>query len=1038
MYLYEKTFHTVRECCPNADIAFVDVSYVAENRYTRTDVSADVNPKISILNAALESFCVQHDRAHFIDLRQYLSSNGLNTIDRCNLCYDGLHYSKRGNFVVADALMREVETLKQHLVKRCDFRNELSTLAMDLAVSNSDANWPVLPEPAVKSNIKPTSQYPGQQYISVSIASRRKIVALKTQNAVMKAIASGRRKKITRSDGIKQQYFSSTARPMNKKDSKPKLPLRCQPERSRHFETDVSEKDHLILTNRFSVLGNDASLDDNSNDKLHDDNVELRYNTTNNIPHARKNNSNKTIRNFKKTAHTYSTAVPYVNRAPVFADQEQERDNPMFKNPYRVSVFSMLTYTKSGFILSEENDIEVDNQSKRMFFIFEIIPLFLQALNLSVSDPSVQKLLCNYGIKVSDKDKSRSNATEMIQNYGSLIDYILNVLLSKTRPSNATFMRLSQLTEQLLSFNALYKTDFISYIDKITVNDISRNNFDIELLILCGDIETNPGPKRKAVHAKRIERLKLSKAKVSLSANVGETNEVCLKSSDSESSRNLHNYEIPNKQYTVRSVVAGSFHQGESNKFVSNSAGKQCACNALLGLCCLPTMTNISSDSLDEILMGGDQLYCDIARQNGISPDFYRYLAFQELPDQVKHNSITYDVRKHSPCYVNSKNVDHETGIYHSFLNAMEHSWSQSDKILMMIGEYAIATFKKGSHYYLFDSHRRNTLGHIAQENGTSILMKFDSNVFLINYLKEVIQWLCTETHSTIECLPVTITRDWYQLQAYFNDQAARSNKTEYNRLYKQKQRTNPTFQAKENKRQVTYMRNRRENRKFRNKEKSLDCMYKLTIDAELRQKVNSQKVAYMQTKRTDFKFRGLEKIKDAAYKQTRRTDPELRAKDKHKDAAYKQTRRANAELRSKEKIQNVIYLKTKRSNPEFRTAEKEKRKNLTKKQKLSEHDAKCTKENPLEQKFDNAPSNKCNEISAKHAQKYGQNLTECVSHFHDTIAIGPTFVCTCCHQTWFSHSVVEVNRKLSSVSIELRNKYFTGKVSEKKQRMVV
>ena len=362
----------------------------------------------------------------------------------------------------------------------------------------------------------------------------------------------------------------------------------------------------------------------------------------------------------------------------------------------------------------------------------------------------------------------------------------------------------------------------------------------------------------------------------------------------------------------------------------------------------------------------------------------------------------------------------------------MEHSWSQSDKILMMIGEYAIATFKKGSHYYLFDSHSRNTLGHIAQENGTSILMKFDSNVFLINYLKEVIQWLCTETHSTIECLPVTITRDWYQLQAYFNDQAARSNKTEYNRLYKQKQRTNPTFQAKENKRQVTYMRNRRENRKFRNKEKSLDCMYKLTIDAELRQKVNSQKVAYMQTKRTDSKFRGLEKIKDAAYKQTRRTDPELRAKDKHKDAAYKQTRRANAELRSKEKIQNVIYLKTKRSNPEFRTAEKEKRKNLTKKQKLSEHDAKCTKENPLEQKFDNAPSNKCNEISAKHAQKYGQNLTECVSHFHDTIAIGPTFVCTCCHQTWFSHSVVEVNRKLSSVSIELKNKYFTGKVSEK------
>ena len=313
---------------------------------------------------------------------------------------------------------------------------------MDLAASNSDASWPVLPEPAVKSNIKPTSQYPGQQYISVNVASRRKIVAPKTQNAVMKAVASGTRKKLTRFDGSKQQYFSSTARPMDKKDSKPKLPLRCQPERSRHFETDVSEKDRLILTNRFSVLGNDASLDDNNNDRPHADNVELRYNTTDSIPHASiKNNSKKTIRNFKKTAHTYSAAVPYVNQALVFADHEQEHDNPMFKNPYRVSVFSMLTYTKSGFILSEENNGEVDNQSKRMFFIFEIIPLFLQALKLSVSDPSVQKLLCNYGVKVSDKNESRSNATEMIQKYGSLIDYILNILLSKTRPCNATFMR---------------------------------------------------------------------------------------------------------------------------------------------------------------------------------------------------------------------------------------------------------------------------------------------------------------------------------------------------------------------------------------------------------------------------------------------------------------------------------------------------------------------------------------------------------------------------------------------------------------------
>ena len=100
VYLYENTFQTIWECCPNADIAFLDVSYIAENGYTGEDVSFDINPKISRLNAALGSLCTKYNKSHFIDLRQYLSSNGLNTIDRCNLCYDGLNYSKRGDYAV--------------------------------------------------------------------------------------------------------------------------------------------------------------------------------------------------------------------------------------------------------------------------------------------------------------------------------------------------------------------------------------------------------------------------------------------------------------------------------------------------------------------------------------------------------------------------------------------------------------------------------------------------------------------------------------------------------------------------------------------------------------------------------------------------------------------------------------------------------------------------------------------------------------------------------------------------------------------------
>ena len=132
VYLYKKAFHAIQECCPNADVAFLDVSYIAENVHTGTNISYNINPMINDLNAALKSLCVRNYRAHFIDLRKYLSTNSLTTIDKCNLCSDGLHYSKRGNYTVARALIREVETLKiKLLTERGNFRSEVQLSSLD-------------------------------------------------------------------------------------------------------------------------------------------------------------------------------------------------------------------------------------------------------------------------------------------------------------------------------------------------------------------------------------------------------------------------------------------------------------------------------------------------------------------------------------------------------------------------------------------------------------------------------------------------------------------------------------------------------------------------------------------------------------------------------------------------------------------------------------------------------------------------------------------------------------------------------------------
>jgi hypothetical protein len=32
-----------------------------------------------------------------------------------------------------------------------------------------------------------------------------------------------------------------------------------------------------------------------------------------------------------------------------------------------------------------------------------------------------------------------------------------------------------------------------------------------------------------------------------------------------------------------------------------------------------------------------------------------------------------------------------------------------------------------------------------------------------------------------------------------------------------------------------------------------------------------------------------------------------------------------------------------------------------------------------------------------------GTNIEQCIRQFEKKISVGPVYVCTCCHQTWFS-----------------------------------
>jgi len=89
----------------------------------------------------------------------------------------------------------------------------------------------------------------------------------------------------------------------------------------------------------------------------------------------------------------------------------------------------------------------------------------------------------------------------------TLINCMLKMLLRKTRPSNETSMRIIHKTGiHLLKFNTLYGTHFTSCIDTTILSNILINKFDCDLLLLCGDIESNPGPRQSTNQGGTAER----------------------------------------------------------------------------------------------------------------------------------------------------------------------------------------------------------------------------------------------------------------------------------------------------------------------------------------------------------------------------------------------------------------------------------------------------------------------------------------------------------------------------------------------------
>ena len=124
------------------------------------------------------------------------------------------------------------------------------------------------------------------------------------------------------------------------------------------------------------------------------------------------------------------------------------------------------------------------------------------------------------------------------------------------------------------------------------------------------------------------------------------------------------------------------------------------------------------------------------------------------------------------------------------------------------------------------------------------------------------------------------------------------------------------------------------------------------------------------------------------------------------------------------------------RSYPRFKL--KERLKGLKSKQRLrrnkyflelerlkKQHARKCSRDKERISDKKRKRSNRSNffykarEQDSVMKRKYGSTVEKCIELFHSSTSTGPIYVCSCCHQTWFSESMTKVESLKSNVSFQ-------------------
>ena len=158
----------------------------------------------------------------------------------------------------------------------------------------------------------------------------------------------------------------------------------------------------------------------------------------------------------------------------------------------------------------------------------------------------------------------------------------------------------------------------------------------------------------------------------------------------------------------------------------------------------------------------------------------------------------------------------------------------------------------------------------------------------------------------------------------------------------------------------------------------------------------------HMHKARQDRDYKAKELVAQRKSKQNTRQDRDNKAKELVAQRKHMHKARQDRDYKAKEFVAQRKSKQTTRKNPFVLECERvKKQENRRMKRKLDKENE-CINLETTRKKG----KKKLDDHKKTSYQSHFKDIKECIKQFHSSIAVGPLFVCTCCHQTWFRKRV--------------------------------